>query len=181
MRTFEESMDLLGLDDETKALAAERVESKKNYKRPKGLEHWMIDVVVRAMGKGMPLQTTAGLIGVSRSTLEKWREKGHADGAEEIYVEFAMRLEQARAEANARGVVNLERLSAGGSVQAELELLKAQDPETWAPKASKIDVTVTPGKQFEQMSDEKLLLLQQIEEASPEVIAKMLSAGKEGA
>ncbi len=175
-RTFEENMSLLELDESTAKLAADRADAKKKYTRPRGLEPWMIDVVERGVSKGMPLQTTAGLIGVSRQTLDRWREKGHTEGAEEIYVEFAMRVESARADANKRGVQNLEQLAVGGSVQAQMELLKAQDPDTWAPKATKLDVTVTPGKQFEEMSDAKLLLMQKIEEASAEEVAKLLAA-----
>jgi hypothetical protein len=111
---------------------------------PKLAPH-MIETARTALVNGLPLQLVAGLIGIHKRTLQRWLELGQDENCSDpLLAEFALVVEQARAQAALDGVKALK-LHALTDWKATVELLRAQDPDTWSPTTrSKIDVTVTP-------------------------------------
>lgn len=108
------------------------------------LEPWMIGAAEAAIRQGLPLKNVAGVIGVSARTLSSWLERAQEEGCDPLLAAFGATIEHARAEVSAEGV-RLLKVHALSDPKALVELLRAQDPETWSPQTrSKVDVTVTP-------------------------------------
>lgn len=123
-------------------------------------ESWMVAVVDRALRAGMPLAQTAGLIGVTRKTFSKWLALGQDEKCTDpVLVEFAVAVEKARSEAALKGV-QLMNMHAAVDWKCQLELLRAQDPDTWSAQTrSKVDVTHHDGSDQRDLSgltDEEL-------------------------
>lgn len=126
----------------------------------------MIPIVCNALQMGLPLTGVAGLIGVTRNTFMRWLTEGQDENCkDELKVELAVRVYEARAKAALEGV-KMMNLHAAEDYRAQLELLRAQDPETWAPKAqTKIDVEVSqkPQRDLSLLTDSELEDLARLE------------------
>lgn len=131
------------------------------------LEPHMIPVAERAIEMGMPMKSVAGLLGVHKATFTRWLEMGMAEGQQdELLVEFAVRLEQARQKAILGGVQNLQ-LHAMRDWRAQKALLEALDPEVWVTRQHVTqDINVTKGEEedLSSLTDEELEMRRQIEE-----------------
>lgn len=126
------------------------------------LEDWMIPVAEQALLNGSPLRTVAGLIQVSYRTLERWLAAGEEEGCDdELLLDFVATVYEARSQVASKGmsIMNAHALT---DWRAQLEINRAQDPETWAPQSrSKVDVDV---KVSERKRDLSHLSLEQLEE-----------------
>ena len=131
------------------------------------VEPWMSQVVAAAIEAGQPLASCAGLIGVTKQTIIKWRQKGLEDNCPEpLLVDFAYAVEEARAKAIAMGVQNMQ-VHAQEDWRAQAELLRAMDPETFAPQQrSKVEVELSPKApdDLSVLSDDELEMRAIIEE-----------------
>lgn len=100
--------------------------------RPTKLNHAIIDQAVEACAKGLSVETVAGILGVNARTFSRWMDRGDrelktmtAEGSvepgesEALYVEFYLRVTQARAQ----GVQHFE--------EALSEAVKDQERGGW--------------------------------------------------
>jgi hypothetical protein len=131
------------------------------------IEPWHIEVAARALSEGLPLSNVAGLLGITRQTMTKWRELGmREDCTDPLLTAFAAATEQARAKACLEAIGYLK-LAAQTDWRAALELLKASDPDTWAPKSSvKVEATVAPAaptRDYSRLSEEQFRQLQELD------------------
>jgi hypothetical protein len=129
------------------------------------IEGWMIDVAEKAILEGLPMARVAGLLGVSTRTLEKWRAEGQQPGCKDaLKVELSVTIEEARAKAAQAGI-QLMKMHAMKDWKAQLELLRAQDPQTWSPQSRQhIEIEMkTPERDLSQLSDEELAQLEALE------------------
>lgn len=110
-------------------------------------EPWMVGVAEQAILQGNSLKHVAGLLRVALRTLMRWLEAGQDEHCEdELLVELAVTIEHARAQTAAAG---MKIMVAHGQLdwRAYLEVLRAQDPETWSAQTrSKVDVNVAVSK-----------------------------------
>lgn len=132
------------------------------------IESWMIPVVVRAIGQGLPLAQCGGLIGVSKRTFNRWLMLGQEEkGVDPVLTEFAVAVEEARSVAALKGV-KLMNMHAAVDWKAQLEILRAQDPAVWSAQTrSQVEVTHHDGAGKEDLSmltDEELETRGRIEE-----------------
>lgn len=122
-------------------------------------EPWMVGVAEQAILQGNSLKHTAGLMRVAPRTLQRWLEAGQDEHCEdELLVELAVTIEHARAQTAAAG---MKIMVAHGQLdwRAHLEVLRAQDPETWSAQTrSKVDVNVavTKAKDLAHLTLEQL-------------------------
>lgn len=149
--------------------------ARKSFKT--SVEPHMVETAATALKSGLPLNLVAGLCGVHKRTFQKWLELGSDEACTDpVLTELAMRVEQARAEAAQQGIKLLQ-LHALTDWKPALELLRAQDPDTWAPQTrSKIDLTVGPKapKDLSHLGDAELERLNEIETER----AKLLGPGQ---
>lgn len=130
------------------------------------IEPHMIAVAVKATEMGLPLNLVGGLIGVTRSTVLRWRDLGSQEGCPEpLLVEFALAIEEARAKAALQG---LRVMSEHGLTdwKAQLEVLRASDPDTWSAQSRvKVEATVqaVAPRNLAALSDEELNQLASLE------------------
>ena len=162
----------------------------KSIDAPEGrgaLDERAIQTISAALRAGMPLQMTAGLVGVTQATLYRWVRKGQdvidlrEDGGEPdpkdlIYEKLTLAVDFGRSRQNLEGIEMLK-IHALKNYQAQVALLKAQDPHTWAERSvSKVEVddTRAPATDYSALSDEELELLASLQEKAR---AKALPGG----
>lgn len=129
------------------------------------LEPWMAKVVGAAIKQAQPLSTTAGLIGVTKATLIRWRQEGLEEGCPDpLKVELAVIIEEARSEAIQAGMETMQ-LHAAEDWRAQAEILRALDPDTFSPQhRSKVEVEVKEVKRsLKHLSDAEVLELERLE------------------
>lgn len=148
---------------EDKPVKSQKAEVLSSF--AKKLTPEMITVIANAMEMGMPDKSVAGLIGVHKTTFLRWLGEGaKEDCPDPRKVELAVRVEQARQRAVMAGVQNLA-IHAQRDWRAQVELLRAMDPETWSP-TQRIQHEVTQVEKEEDLSmltDEELEIRAQIE------------------
>ena len=113
-------------------------------------EPHMAQTAESAMAQGLPLAMLAGLLGVHKRTVMRWLEQGQAENADPVLAAFSAAVERGRAAFGAEGIKVL-RAHALTDWKPMHELLKAQDPDTWAPK-TKLDVKVEKAPEVEDLS-----------------------------
>jgi hypothetical protein len=103
-------------------------------------------VIVDTVGAGNYLETAAGVAGISISGLHKWLDKGRTERDlrtrddyqpnpdHTIYVDFVDAVEKARAIAEARAVVHIQRAASDGTWQAAAWFLERTAPKRWGRK-----------------------------------------------
>jgi len=137
--------------------------------RRSSLDKRSIGTIRAALRSGMPLSQTAGLIGISSSTLHSWLRKGYEPepGDDPLYAELAHVVDFERSQQTLQGV-ELMKIHALKDPRAARWLLQAQDPHTWGDKLQqKVEVEHTHKKAAEDLSmltDEELELRARIEE-----------------
>ncbi len=128
-------------------------------------EPWMVGVLSAAIERGEPVHSAAGLLRVSKTTLLKWIHEGAADGCRDpLLAELSAAVYEARSKAISTGVRNLQ-THARKDWKAQLELLRAQDPDAWSPQTrSKVEVThVEAPEDLSVLTEEELLQREMIE------------------
>ena len=80
--------------------------------RPCGLTKECEAALLKAISQGLPLKHAANLAGISYDTLNRWKKRGEADEAPEVFRHFCKALEHAEAKAVQ---VHLSNIAAAGT------------------------------------------------------------------
>lgn len=147
------------------------------------LDDRAIVTISAALTAGMPLQTTAGLVGVSQNTLHRWLrrgqdaidlrdEGGEPEPSELIYEKLTKEVDLGRSKQHLEGI-RMMKLHALKNWQAQIALLKAQDPHTYAERSvSKVEMEVDrpPALDYSALSDEELETLARLQEKAKKAL-----------
>jgi transposase len=108
--------------------------------RPRGsaplLTSKFVSAFLKHVSQGIPIQTIAEMMGVSKSTIYDWRKKGvddHAAGRDTLYRNFSDGL--TRGLASVRGAMVAKIVKASKTEwRAALAYLERRDPDQWSQK-----------------------------------------------
>src|SRR6476620_7448560 len=88
--------------------------------RPTKLTPAITQAIVQAVSLGVPVVAAAGHVGVKKSTLLQWLQRGEGTqptrSRAKVYVDFVDAIEKAKATDEARRVARLEAAAQGGQV-----------------------------------------------------------------
>ena len=114
---------------------------KKKFKTK--LEAHMIPIVDRLVRQGLPIESVAGGVGVSRRTFDNWISEGSEEGClDELKVELAATVEAARSSVTGEGI-EMMKVHAMSDWRACEALLKAQNPTVFdRAKNVKVDAKI---------------------------------------
>lgn len=135
--------------------------------------------IVDTIAAGNYLETAAGVGGIGVSTLHSWLDKGRTEREladlegrdptpdKQPYVDFLEAVEKARASAEARAVLHIQRAASDGTWQAAAWFLERSQPGRWGrrdhlqhsgPTGGPVEVMVSGGEllhKLQQLAEQR--------------------------
>jgi transposase len=115
-------------------------EKKRNVGRPRGsaplLTPKFLAAFLKHVSRGIPIQTISEMMGVSKSTIYDWRQKGAEDlaaGRDTLYGNFSDGLTRGLASVRGEMVAQIVK-AARTEWRAALAYLERRDPDQWSQK-----------------------------------------------
>ena len=123
--------------------------------KPSTLTSEVAEELVTAILAGNYLAVACRAVGVSRSTLSVWMQRGRSSAPVDApYRELRDRIERARAQAEARHVAIVTRAAIDGNWQASAWMLEREFPDRWGRVSVRVRDDAPPPVEIEQPDED---------------------------
>jgi transposase len=126
-------------------------------RKPK-LTKELIELLATALQNGNYIETACDFAGINRATLYRWLQESEADDAKPILKELSDTVRKARAQAEMRNVLRIQK-AADDSWQAAAWWLERSQPKKWS-KQTNVELSGVNGNPISVAVDTRAALLE---------------------
>lgn len=134
-------------------------------RKPK-LTQEMIEKLGNALKAGNYIETACDYVGINRSTFYMWLQEAEKPGAKQIYLDLLDTVRTARAEAEMRNVLKIQK-AADDSWQAAAWWLERSQPKKWS-KQTNVELSGVNGSPINVAVDTRAALLELLSPKEPD-------------